>query len=235
VLDASVRSFRVAGEIIVAMLVANGRVGMETSAFVGPWAAERETFAGNLLHQTLASWDCCLPFTCVPTQGEQNSLTWRSACVPPHRIDFVAVPYDLVCSVRHTQVLDEDALPINPHVDHCAILVEAALPRVPVGPQARSGPWFKREAFKLPGVQDQLRLLFSQVLAFPLHHGWAASRVEELFCKLSQFLLAMAAPQSVPAPRVDCVSGGSWHLVLATRTCRKTSLPTRGCCGGIVR
>ncbi len=57
-LEVRVRVVRKPGETLFAVLDANDRLGDEVSAFVGPIGAERETLAGNLLHQTLAAWDC---------------------------------------------------------------------------------------------------------------------------------------------------------------------------------
>ncbi len=95
-LDTMVQAQRDHGEVCFALLDANARVGSVTSPFIGDLGLEGETTSGMLLHQVFASLDTCLSATTVASAVEQEHWTWMSGHGNRHRIDYVAVPAELL-------------------------------------------------------------------------------------------------------------------------------------------
>ena len=87
-------SDRLAGQPDTVLLVdANGRIGSEVSAAVGPGGFRQvEDSGGALFHRTLLELGLCVPATFAG--ADSSAFTWVSNGGHPHRIDFVAVPVE---------------------------------------------------------------------------------------------------------------------------------------------
>ena len=77
-LEARIAQARRAGELLLLLVDANGRVGSATSPFIGDAHPETENANGGRLHAALAAIDMCAPATFLDT-GLEKAWTWQSA------------------------------------------------------------------------------------------------------------------------------------------------------------
>ncbi len=137
-------------------------------------------------------------------------------------MDYVGVQSDEPGCAVSTATFEDSFLAIGAHVDHrcVSVVLRAPLLSVAAGAGARRA-WFKRDALRLPEVQELMRRPCSQVLHFPADVLWGSNRLELLCSKLCRVILSEVAPPERPAPRSEWMSASTWALATEQRSRRR--------------